>query len=148
MINFNWKSSLGILFLFVSISLSAQKQPIREFYAYSGVNDSEMIKAKTDLFLLDVLSSGKFEIDTNSQGEDHLDVTVKTPYERGEITSRVRYDFLKEGYVVSLSNTSIKSVGKKPIRIDETSSESHQKLLEQFKKLFFETYQKEISKEV
>ncbi|GEM_PF-4431814 len=129
-----------------SALLWAQKEPIRHLYAYNDTNDKSLVKAKTDLFLLNVLASERFTMTTNSSGEDHLDVNLIAPYEKGEISTRVRYDFLASGYVVSLSNTQIHGKDKAVVLINDPNNELHQKLLEQFEKLFFSTYEKELKK--
>lgn len=127
-----------------SVQISAQEKPIRHVYSYDSTNDRALVKAKTDLFLLDVLSSEKFKMTTNSSAEDHLDVNFLTPYDKGEISTRVRYDFLKEGYVVSLSGTQIHGKDKSVVKVNNPKNELHQKLLDQLEKLFFTTYEKEI----
>ncbi|MHA6696214.1 hypothetical protein [Chryseobacterium sp. A321] len=135
-----------IVGLGTSTKISAQEKPIRHVYAYDASNDRDLVKAKTDLFLLNVLASEKFKMTTNSAGDDHLDVNLMAPYDKGEISTRVRYDFLKEGYVVSLSSTEIHGKDKSLIRVNDPKNELHQKLLDQFERLFFTTYEKEIKK--
>lgn len=115
-------------------------------YHYSGKNDKALVKAKTDLFLLNVLASNKFEMKTNSSGDDHLDVNLLTPFSKGKISSRVRYDFLNEGFVVSLSNTKLLSKDGKVTLLNNPSDLNHNKVLESLKSLVFTTYQKEINK--
>lgn len=135
-----------IIGLGTSAKISAQEKPIRHVYSYDGSNDRALVKAKTDLFLLNVLASEKFKMTTNSSGDDHLDINLLTPYDKGEISTRVRYDFLKEGYVVSLSNTEIHGKDKSVVRVNDSKNKLHQKLLGQLEKLFFTTYEKEIQK--
>lgn len=43
--------------IIISSFALAQRSPIRELYAYSGKNNAEMVKAKTDLFVLNIISS-------------------------------------------------------------------------------------------
>ncbi|AZI22244.1 hypothetical protein EIH07_03880 [Chryseobacterium taklimakanense] len=124
----------------------AQKTPLREMYHYSGKNDKALVKAKTDLFLLNILASDKFEVKTNSSGDDHLDVNLLMPFSNGKISSRVRYDFLNQGFVVSLSNTKLVSKDGKVTLLNNPSDLNHNKVLESFKGLVFTTYQKEINK--
>lgn len=124
----------------------AQKSPVREMYHYSGKNDKALVKAKTDLFLLNVLASNKFEMQTNSSGNDHLDINLLMPFSNGKISSRVRYDFLNEGFVVSLSNTKILGKDGKVTLVNNPSDPNHNKILESLKSLVFTTYQKEINK--
>lgn len=126
--------------------LLAQKAPVREIYDYKGKNDQALIKAKTDLFLLNVLSTNKFQMQTNSSGKDHLDINLLMPFTNGKISSRVRYDFLKEGFVVSLSNTKIIGKDNKITPINNEADPNHNKILENLKSLVFTAYQKEINK--
>lgn len=140
------KILLLAVLLFGITSLQAQKEPIREVLNYQGENDKAMIKAKTDLFLLDVLSSGKFEVKTNSQGDDHLDVDLLTPFSDGKISARVRYDFLNEGYVVSLSNAKIIGKNGKEALLNNPSNKDHQRIIDSFKKLVFTTYKAQLNK--
>ncbi len=146
MLKSQWTVVNVFVFLFLALNVNAQKEPIRQIYEYKGENDKAMIMAKTDLFLLNVLSSERFTMKVNSQGEDHLDVALSTPYEKGTISTRVRYDFLKQGYVVSLSNTQLQPNGKAVIPVVDENNSLHKKLLEQYQKLFFTTYQLELAK--
>lgn len=146
MLKSKWTALNIFVFLFLALNVNAQKEPIRQIYEYQGENDKAMIMAKTDLFLLNVLSSERFTMEVNSQGEDHLDVALSTPYEKGTVSTRVRYDFLKQGYVVSLSNTKLKPEGKEVIPVEDEANPLHKKLLEQYQKLFFTTYQTEMAK--
>lgn len=121
----------------------AQKSPIRAMIPYAQGSDMALVKAKTDLFLLNVLSSDKFKMTTNSSAQDHLDMGVVLPFQGGEIRTRLRHDFLKEGHVVSLSQTKIHR-GSVVEAVDQ-SKESHQVILDQLERLFIDTYKKEIS---
>ena len=121
-----------------------QKEPLRQIYDYSGKNDMALVKAKTDLYWLNVLDSKKFRIHQNSAGADHLDFNLIMPFAKGEVSSRVRYDFLKQGYVVSLSNTKLIDLQKKVIVIDGSSA-AHQKIIANLSNLVFDIYQKHIN---
>ncbi len=139
------KASLILAVIIFGFTM-AQKSPIREIYNYTGKNDQTLIKAKTDLFLLNVLASNKFEMQTNSSGKDHLDVNLLMPFSNGKISSRVRYDFLNDGFVVSLSNTRLIGKDNKISLINNPSDANHNKILESLKALIFNTYEKEINK--
>ena len=128
----------------LSTFLMAQKEPIREAYAYSGKNNAEMIKAKTDLFVLNVISSG-IQIHNNSTASDHIDINLLMPFNKGKITSRVRYDFLKEIYVVSLSNTKVTDSKGKVTAINNEADPNHKQILDNLKSLIFTAYQKEMN---
>lgn len=145
-INFKMKRTLLILAVAFSGLLMAQKEPIREIYSYAGANDKAMVKAKTDLFLLNVLASNKFEMETNTSADDHLDINLASPFSNGKISTRVRYDFLNEGFVVSLSNTKIIGKDKKVTLVNNPSDANHNKILDSLKNLIFTTYQKELNK--
>lgn len=132
--------------LAVSALALAQQKPVREIYNYTTRNDAALVKAKTDLFLLDVVSSGRFTVEPISSGSDHLDLFLVMPLEAGKIKSRVRYDFMKEGYVVSLSNTNLITKNNRSIRINNENDANHKKILESLKNLVFKTYEKEIYK--
>lgn len=132
--------------LFFSVLIFSQQTPIRQIYAYGNGNDKSLVKAKTDLFLLNVLSSGKIKMETISSGDDFLDIYLLTPIAEGNISSRVRYDFMKEGYVVSLSNTKIIGKNGKTVPVNITSDKNHQKIIDAISNLVFDTYTKEMTK--
>jgi hypothetical protein len=124
----------------------SQKIPVREVYSYTASNDRAMVKAKTDLFLLNVISSRKFTVAPISSADDHLDLHLIMPIAEGKISSRVRYDFMKEGFVVSLSNTKLIGKDKKTIAINNEKDANHKKILDNLKNLLFRVYEKELSK--
>ncbi|MBW8359659.1 MAG: hypothetical protein K0M63_07660 [Weeksellaceae bacterium] len=130
---------------FSALSFS-QQAPVREVYNYTAKNDRALIKAKTDLFLLNVISSKKFTVDPISSADDHLDLHLIMPIAEGKISSRVRYDFMKEGFVVSLSNTKLIGKDKKTIAINNEKDANHKKILDNLKNLLFRVYEKELSK--
>ncbi len=49
------------------------------------------------------------------------------PFNKGKITSRVRYDFLKDMYVVSLSNTKVVDAAGKMTPINNEADVNHKK---------------------
>ena len=130
--------------IIISSFALAQRSPIRELYAYSGKNNAEMVKAKTDLFVLNIISSG-IQIHNNSTADDHIDINMIMPFNKGKITSRVRYDFLKDMYVVSLSNTKVVDAAGKITLINNEEDANHKKILDNLKSLVFTAYQKEIN---
>ena len=67
------------------------------------------------------------------------------PFNKGKITSRVRYDFLKDMYVVSLSNTKVVDATGKIAPINNEADANHKKILDNLKSLIFTAYQKEIN---
>ena len=134
------------LLITVSVLSFAQQKPVREIYNYTSRNDAALVKAKTDLFLLDVVSSGRFTVEPISSGSDHLDLFLVMPVEAGKIKSRVRYDFLKEGFVVSLSNSRLITKDNKTIKIDNEKDRNHSTILNSLKNLVFKAYEKEIYK--
>jgi hypothetical protein len=137
---------------FVSVLLTvstlsfAQQKPVREIYSYTPGNDAALVKAKTDLFLLDVVSSGRFTVEPISSGTNHLDLNLVMPVEAGKIKSRVRYDFMKEGFVVSLSNSRLITKDNKTLTINNEKDRNHQTILNSLKNLVFKAYEKEIYK--
>lgn len=132
--------------LTVSALAFAQQKPVREIYNYTVKNDAALVKAKTDLFLLDVVSSGRFTVEPISSGSDHLDLFLIMPVEAGNIKSRLRYDFMKESFVVSLSNSHLITKDNKFVKIDNEKDRNHKTILESLKNLVFKTYEKEIYK--
>lgn len=139
------KILLAMAFTVSTLALS-QQSPVREVYNYTAKNDRALVKAKTDLFLLDVLSSNRFTIEPISSGEDHLDIYLLMPIKEGKISSRVRYDFMKQGFVVSLSNTKLIGTDKKVIPINNEKNQNHKTILDNLKNLVFKAYEKEINK--
>lgn len=128
-----------------SAFMFAQKQPIRNIYPYTAVNNAQLVKAKTDLFILNVIAAG-IQMNKNSVGNDHIDLNMLMPYKDGKISSRIRYDFLKEGYVVSLSHTKLLPTKGKEILINNDADPNHKKILDSIQKLIFDAYQKELNK--
>ena len=103
-------------------------------------------KSENGFFWLDVLSTNEFEIHQNAASDSFLDINVLMPISAGKISSRGHYDFLKEGYLVSLSNTKIIGKDKEVTWVNNPNDANHNKIIESMKSLVFNTYQKEISK--
>lgn len=139
------KNLILLLSLVFTTLLIAQKKPVREIYCYSGKNNAELVKAKTDLFILNVVSSG-IMIENNGTGNNHIDINLIMPFNKGKVTSRVRYDFLQSMYAVSLSNTKVEETSGRVTAINNEADPNHKKILDNLKNLIFTAYQKEINK--
>jgi len=133
-----------ITFFFASHCIAQNTSDRIQKYYYSTYQDKDLIKIKTDTYLIDLKRSG-FIITKNEIQSYYYDIDIELRSERSSAKANVTYAFLDDHYIVSFWSPKLYMPNTKKW-IDLTEDEPSMKnVIDMFKDIVFKKYQNEVN---